>query len=587
MERPQFVQKIEKKLLNIVNAIAAPIVAEFAVFGMMLLLNIVSSLYYNLHYSATVTNALIWSVVLTPIYVIIAYLVVLIVYGTGKLNHKYLRRGVCWIVLALYAVCTVAETCLLTFFDTYFSPTIATFLFQTTTGEASGFIDAYILSQEFVWCILLVAVVIAVICGIVWYAKRRLNSGCFYVVVVALSMLACVAYVGYSPIRIKVKEKFPYTSLSRTAQSMVRYLQSQSVQNSICEETLVEGKVDSSAPSIVLIIGESHNKHHCELYGYNKAVNPNLLRYKQTDQDGRLCVFRDVIIPYNSTHKMLKEILSLHSVDGEKSWNEYPLLPHIMRDAGFYVSFVSNQVPAYGDDGCADEAGAYFFQYPQVAKRSFDYRNMEIYRYDMSLIEEINSARKSRNGQPEFSIIQLKGQHIYAKYNFPPEFAKFKPQDYNDSSFAISEAQKQERADYDNATLYNDYVVEQIFRCYDDTPTIVIYMSDHGEEVHDYRPFLSRSHGEVKTENEIKYQYQIPFLIYANQKFVEQHNNVVNRMIEVQDSPFMADDVSHIILGLSGVPCGWYSPSRDLLHEEYNAQRIRMVEDKQVYRKID
>ena len=120
MEKPQFVQKIEKKLLNIVDAIAAPVVAEFAVFGMMLLLNFVSSLYYNVHYSATVTNALIWSVVLAPIYVIIAYLVALIVYGCGKLNC-YLRGVVCWAILALYTLCAVVEVGLLTFFDTYFS----------------------------------------------------------------------------------------------------------------------------------------------------------------------------------------------------------------------------------------------------------------------------------------------------------------------------------------------------------------------------------------------------------------------------------------------------------------------------------
>jgi len=284
---------------------------------------------------------------------------------------------------------------------------------------------------------------------------------------------------------------------------------------------------------------------------------------------------------------MLKEILSLHSVDSNKGWNEYPLLPHIMRDAGFYVSFVSNQIPAYGDDGCADELGAYFFQHPQVAKRSFDYRNTKEYRYDLLLLEEIKSARINRNGKPEFTIIQLKGQHIYAKYNFPPTFAKFKPQDYNDGSFVISEAQKQEKADYDNATLYNDYVVEQIFRCYDDTPTIVIYMSDHGEEVHDYRPFLSRSHGDVKTENEIKYQYQIPFLIYANRKFVEQNGRLVERIMEAQTLPFMADDVSHLILGISGIKSGWYSPCRDLLHDEYNTKRIRFIEDKQVYRKIE
>ena len=578
--------KIKQKLLNIINAIAAPVVAEITVFGMMLLLNFVSSAYYNLHYSATVINALIWSVVLTPIYVLIAYMAALIVYGCGKLNRKYLRRVVCWAIVGLNMLCIVTEACLLTFFDTYFSPTIATFLFQTTTGEAGGFIDAYILSPDFVWCILLITVVIAAIYGVVYTLKRWLNYLLLYGGIVVLSMLACIAYLGYSPLRVKATEKFPYTALSRTAQSMVRYSLSQLSQSSICQETLVESRVGASHPSIVLIIGESYNKHHSGLYGYDKEVNPHLSKYVGSEHNGRMGVFEDVIVPYNSTYKMLKEIFSLHSVDGERSWNEYPLLPHIMRDAGYYVSFISNQVPAYGDDRCG-ESGSYFFQYPQVAKRSFDYRNLEIYRYDMSLIEEIKSARVNRSGKPEFSIIQLKGQHIYAKYNFPPTFAKFKPQDYNDSSFVISEAQKQERADYDNATLYNDYVVEQIFRCYDDSPTIIIYMSDHGEEVHDYRPFLSRSHGDVITENEIKYQYQIPFLIYANPKFVEKNGRLVERIMDAQPLPFMADDVSHIVLGLSGVRCGWYSPSRDLLHNEYNTKRIRFIQDKQVYRKIE
>ena len=588
MEEPRFVQKIKQKLLNIVNAIAAPVVAEFTVFGVMLLLNFVSSVYYGLHYSATVTNALIWSVVLTPIYVLIAYLTALIVYGCGKLNRKYLRRVVCWAVLGLYAICAVAEACLLTFFDTYFTPTVATFLFQTTTGEASGFIDAYILSQEFILCIFLVVVVVAAICGIVWCAKRWLNYRSFYGVVVVLSLLVCVAYAGYTPLRLRVEVKIPFTALTRTTKGLVGYSHSLKEQRTICEETMVEGGgIEASSPSIVLIIGESYSKHHSGLYGYDKEVNPLLSKYMQTENNGRMAVFEDVVVPYNSTHKMLKEILSLHSVDGDKEWNEFPLLPHIMRDAGYYVSFVSSQIPAFGNDGNAGESGTYFFQHPHVSKRSFDYRNTKEYRYDLSLLDEIESARTNRNGKPEFSIIQLMGQHIYAKNNFPPTFAKFEPQDYNDSNFVISEAQKQEKADYDNATLYNDYVVEQIFRCYDDAPTIIIYMSDHGEEVHDYRPFLSRSHGELKTENEIKYQYQIPFLIYANQKFVEQNSNLVERIMEAQTLPFMADDVSHIILGISGVRCGWYNPNRDLLHDEYNAQRIRIIEDKQVYRKIE
>ena len=586
MEKPFNSQNIRDLLLRAINVVAAPLIAEFTTFGVVLLVNLVSAFDYNLHYCATATNAVIWIVALSPIYVLTAYLFALVVYGCRKYGNKFWGSTACWIVCGLYVVCATIEACLFAFFDTYFTPTIATFLLQTTTDEAYGFIGAYVLSKEFMWYILIVITIIAAILAIIRCAKRWFNYPIVYGLVAALSILVCVAYLGYTPLRVKVTERFPYTALSRTTQSLIIYLKSMSEHNSICEETLVESMVESSYPSIVLIIGESHNKHHSELYGYGKAVNPILSKYRHGVQNGRLCIFEDVIVPYNATYKMLKEIFSLHSVDSDNGWNEYPLLPHIMRDAGFYVSFVSNQVQAYGDDHCAEDSG-YFFQQPDVAKRSFDYRNSKLYRYDLSLLEEIEATKSNCGGKPEFSIVHLKGQHIYAKYNFPTAYTKFRACDYNECSFVLSETQKQEIADYDNATLYNDYVVEQIFRCYDDKPTVIIYMSDHGEEVHDYRPFLSRSHGELKTANEIKYQYQIPFLIYANQKLVEQNSNLVDRIVASQKLPFMVDDVSHIILGLSGVKCGWYNPSRDLLHDSYNTERIRMIEDKQVYRKIE
>lgn len=68
---------------------------------------------------------------------------------------------------------------------------------------------------------------------------------------------------------------------------------------------------------------------------------------------------------------------------------------------------------------------------------------------------------------------------------------------------------------------------------------------------------------------------------------VEQNSDLVCRMVDAQTLPFMADDVSHIILGMSGVKSGWYNPRRDLFHDEYNAQRVRSIEDEHVYRKIE
>ena len=48
-------------------------------------------------------------------------------------------------------------------------------------------------------------------------------------------------------------------------------------------------------------------------------------------------------------------------------------------------------------------------------------------------------------------------------------------------------------AHYLNAIRYNDLVVDRIIRLFDHRNAVVIYFSDHGEEVHNFREQTCRT----------------------------------------------------------------------------------------------
>lgn len=70
-------------------------------------------------------------------------------------------------------------------------------------------------------------------------------------------------------------------------------------------------------PNIVLVIGESYNKHHSQLYGYNKPTTPF---QKELAEQGSLVPFTDVVAPWNLTSFVFKHVLSLHAVGDSGEW---------------------------------------------------------------------------------------------------------------------------------------------------------------------------------------------------------------------------------------------------------------------------
>ena len=335
------------------------------------------------------------------------------------------------------------------------------------------------------------------------------------------------------------------------------------------QELVTPVKGTSSIEDIVVIIGESFNRHHSSLYGYGLNTNPRLSQLKH------LYVFDDVISPRNLTSSSFKLFLSLASTDSLK-WYDTPLFPTIFKKAGYNVTFYSNQYVKELNQNPINVPAAFFY-HPKIENFLFSHKNNAWYYYDEGLIDDYKQKRQEVEGNNQNLIMfHLIGQHCRPGNKFPIERAYFKVADYNRAE--LSTEQLQEVADYDNATLYNDSIVNEIIDMYKDKDAIILYFSDHGDEANDYRPHVGRESNPIsKGAPGLHCQFDIPFLIYLTDSCRLLHPELERKIAQSTHRPFMVDDLPHLLLDIAGIPTPWFQPSRSLINDKFNAHRRRMV----------
>ena len=181
-----------------------------------------------------------------------------------------------------------------------------------------------------------------------------------------------------------------------------------------------------------------------------------------------------------------------------------------------------------------------------------------------------------------FIIFHLYGQHAAYGERHPADFAKFGVRSVK-SKLRLSDEQRGVVADYLNATLYNDYVVDSIIRMFSDRNAIVLYFSDHGEEVYDFR--LQQGRTDLKTDvpRALRSQLDIPFMIYVSPRYAATHPQQVERIKRSIDRPFMTDNLPQVIFDLLGVRTKYYKPASSVINDAYRPQKQRMLQVGRVY----
>lgn len=350
-------------------------------------------------------------------------------------------------------------------------------------------------------------------------------------------------------------------------------------------ENIDKAKVDSCSyrsRNIVLIIGESYNRHHAGLYGYDKNTTP---RQARRAQKGELIPFSDVVAPWNLTSFVFKYLFSLYTVGDKGEWCDYPLFPELFRKAGYHVTFLTNQFLPQAKEAVYDFSGGFFLNNPLLSSAMFDTRNTRLYRYDAGLLADYDRLR-NQNRDNNLIIFHLKGQHVDYRTRFPLDRRHFNPEDYDRPD--LKEKELRVLADYDNAILYNDSIVDQIIKRFEDEDAIVVYVPDHGEECYEGDVhFYGRMHSTEITARLAREEFDIPFWIWCSHKYMVGHPSLFNDIVKSKNRRYMTDALPHLLLYLAGIQTPYYRSDLNVIGDEYNENRPRILKNTTDYDKLD
>lgn len=392
-------------------------------------------------------------------------------------------------VLSYLGLLSLAESFLLIRFGTPFSFSVIQLLWETDGRESLEFLKTYCTTPAFLLpaaaCVLLTA-------GYLLAEHRKIRfelhsrkvrisllfllagSGAFYVS--RLHFQYALTRTGDFPGEMMCQTA-TLTPFERLHTSLFWFRHEFSAENAEqLLRTLESVEIESCSfrsPCIVIIIGESFSKHHSSLYGYPLPTNPRL---EERLRRGELFVFRDVVSPANLTTSVLSNLFSPASLGSGQSWKDSPLFPALFKKAGYTTCHLDNQ--AAGNDYDYHDLGLKALFNARSTPLLFTVHNENRHPYDLELLDDYDRLT-SRDDTPELVVFHLMGQHISYSDRYPKEEAYFTPGDIRRED--LTQQERQVVADYDNATRYNDQVVDAILARFTDRDAIAVYLSDHGE----------------------------------------------------------------------------------------------------------
>ena len=345
-------------------------------------------------------------------------------------------------------------------------------------------------------------------------------------------------------------------------------------------------EVDSCSfrsPNIVLIIGESYNRHHSSQYGYTMPTTP---RQSRLERQGRLVKYTDVVSPWNLTSFVFKHLFSLYSVGDPGEWCDYPLFPELFRKAGYHVTFITNQFLPKAKEAVYDFSGGFFLNNPKLSAAQFDTRNTQLHRYDEDLLKDYDELQ-AQNTDNNLIIFHLLGQHVQYRQRSPKDRKRFHGDDYKEMKPHLNARERQTLADYDNAILYNDSVVTEIVKRFENEDAIVIYVPDHGEECYEGdMHFFCRMHSAKVDARLAHAEFDIPMWIWCSRKYIKHRPEVFRQVVEARKRRYMTDALPHLLLYLGGIHSRDYKDTLNLLSPNYDETRPRILKNTADYDKL-
>lgn len=488
-------------------------------------------------------------------------------------------------------------------FNLQISPTWFVLLSETTSNESTEFVGQYFFTASMMATILIAIIYTAVIVilenfwrTIKHFIKERI-SNIRYTLSAVVAITLSLSFIYTALIYIKIfnasspdhidnllPPKDPLSSIYASAVSLK--IMGQKTMSAIERNKSIHQENSShivlkDSLNIIVVIGESHIKYHSQLYGHERATNPLLNKEREAE---RLFVFDDIITSSNRTSFAIRNILCCNNSGINELWYDHPNWLAIFKSVGYNTYFWSNQRDFSKTDVLDFTLGNFLYNTSQQAYM-YTMTNDKSFKFDDELVDSFKESVGFPSGKHNLIIFHLLGQHHNVDQRFRKEmFKHFCADSIKQTSSYLTEEEREYIASYDNALLYNDYVIYDIIQTFTNTNAVLIYFSDHGEEVYCYRNQCGRDDGEL-TANKLKYQYDIPFIIWCSDKYKSNFPDIVNRIKNATNRPMLIDNVCHALFNIGGINTPYYRESLNIIAPEYRCER-RMINQIYNYEEI-
>ena len=586
---------MKKKFIQVLNIIVSPILEEFPFFFTFLLL--FGGKLIGIPISFILNYDLVWAEgfcrIIGSLFVYDYILTTIIYYA----KNKYLKFLFYFFILFLYGF----NTFLYLNFEYKITPNVLLLITETNSREASEFINLFAFSKSSIIAygkvviLLLFIILLEYIYSHYLYKKfsyHKLKSALGLPVFLMLLWGFSTFGPLYRICRHTTSDNFfqqqtmelfnPEDPISLSIISFrALYLIGNEMKNALETTKSIKGispvsnKTDSL--NVILIIGESFNKWHSELYGYKHSTTPHM---SKEAENGNLFVFNNAVCPFCLTSASVKNLLCCNSISDGESWFKSPFFPAIFKAAQYNVYFWSNQ-KMYESNAFPTtiSLNSYLFN-KDISQLTYTATNDSTFKYDDELVCSFFDSNKNFSAH-NLIIFHLTGQHFDAKERYPHngQFQVFTADSiHRNEDYLQKTEKKQSIAEYDNAILYNDYVIKHIINIYKEKSAVIVFLTDHGEEVYDYKDAIHRKYEGQLTKGWLKNIHNIPFFIWCSNKYIKSHEQTINSIKDATERPFMTDNLCHLMFNLGEIKSNYYIAERDPISSQFKPRK-RLIED--------
>lgn len=504
----------------------------------------------------------IWSPMLFIAAVAVLKATVLTVILSSLMGRRRWLDIVCYSLVAIYGLAALINFVSYRFYGNGISRSLFIIALQTNSSEVAEFsagVASNILGMLASWR--LWGAVAATL--LLWFVIRRLPAKVFVAAALIFSLTGGVA-LGTVLLTTNRQRMMNFMAL-RIAMFSYDAWRAQAVYDNMITDRRPFPDPEAVRSSVnvtdlIIIVGESASRGHHSIYGYPLATSPRLGALGDS-----LFVFTNARAASFTTVENMERIMTfMRHCDPDGLWADYPSIIDLMSIAGYKTYFLSNQEKFGAAGGRYTLDGVFAAQSDTaVFTGQLSARDADASRYDGLLLPPLAKAL-SDTADARFIVMHLMGSHQVYRERYPAEFGRFTAADILPISSRrpwLSESKAQTVAEYDNSILYADSIVGAAISLVSKSarPSVVIYFSDHGEDVYDSGDYLTRS---AKTVD-------VPFVIYANAAWLDANPELTARIRAAVDRPFLTSDLIYAVMTLTGTSYPLYEPTLDLLSPDF------------------